>query len=1301
MKSVTNFPKSSLVICLGLICQQLAGVVVTNLNNSGPGSFRDAVDNASAGEVVTFGLAGRIELESYILLNRDITIIGHSDGTTIAGAPGFRQSLFKMLQGQVVIRDMQLKDASNDGQNGQNSDRAGGGGGGGAGMGGAIAMQSGDLSLIGIRIENCYAIGGNGGNGNGGFGSMIGGGGSSIFGGGNASRHNFIYLPLNGINGGFGGGGSGSAWYSGGIGGFGGGGGGSGIDNYTGGLGGSYGGQGGAGVSLYTSSIADRIGGGGGGGAGMGGAVFVKSGTLTVENCWISNNHAEGGNGGIGYRANKTQHEDVRSHPTGPVDGSPGQGVGGAIFMNSGTKLVTRGLGNIVNGNSATDASDNYHLEAGAEWDKYAPIVISSPINLVFEKDIGETSEWSGIINITDSDPQDNPRFADTVVEDAYGEFSLMNGNYTYTLDQESVQHLGSNDRIEHTVRLTATDGTVADIQIDIIGQDDAPQVSAENLTTNEQSGTYSGQLDATDPDSDILTFNTEASLPGFTLASNGSYQLDTSHSAYTDLVLGESYTQEINWSVSDETGESTTGVLSLVVNGVNGAPTANDWSGSPVLSATSASGQLSAQDDESSASLHYQLLSGTAGLTIATSGTFYFDLSNAAYRAAAQGEDFPVSASWRVSDAHGAFSEASLAFTLSGNNEAPYSVNASATATEDGDPLSGQLQAGDVDNNAQLNFSSVSGFSGLTIHNDGTYSFDPGHPDYQSLAPGDTQLLNASWQVTDEHGQSAAGTLEIVISGENDLPSTQDWYRTPHLSTGSATGQLSASDIDNASGFTYSLVQGTEGLIIHPDGSFAFDLSSIAYLEKTEGETYFVSGVWQVADPHGATANGQLGFSLAGQNDAPVATNYTASVAEDGSLYTGQLSALDYDPGSSLTFTEVSGLAGLTIQADGGFTFDPSHADWQEIAEGQTRTVTAEWSVSDEQGASSVEALQIHISGENDAPVVSGDTTMVVNHFETAKAQIEIIMDRVEGTQGPAQTRTLLTFPESALDSHGSVLHSTQRIYLDGWGPNPVAIHCRVEDASNGDVLFDAPLQSYYIKSADLIDIHSEFIAQERFHRNPDWVPSPDVETPHPNLWVNIDDGTKILNGGEGDTDHVILWSGYENYEDQSVYRASQMHLKSAARLMVEDVDSAILTYNFVEDLPSGLEHDGQGNLYFDPTAAFLFSQQAAVGEWHEIILPWSVTDETNAGDSGTLTIQIAGTAQTVDLEILSTSLLEARSAGAGILTLSSSEDLQNWTDFHTANKEAGIPLQIELPESHSGRLFIRARFTQEESIQ
>ena len=66
-------------------------------------------------------------------------------------------------------------------------------------------------------------------------------------------------------------------------------------------------------------------------------------------------------------------------------------------------------------------------------------------------------------------------------------------------------------------------------------------------------------------------------------------------------------------------------------------------------------------------------------------------------------------------------------------------------------------------------------------------------------------------------------------------------------------------------------------------------------------------------------------------------------------------------------------------------------------------------------------------------------------------------------------------------------------------------------------------------------------------------------------------------------------------------------------------------------------------------------------------MILPWSVTDETNAGDSGTLTIRIAGTAQTVDLEILSASLLEARSASAGILIISSSEDLQHWTDFHT----------------------------------
>ena len=267
------------------------------------------------------------------------------------------------------------------------------------------------------------------------------------------------------------------------------------------------------------------------------------------------------------------------------IDGSSGQGVGGAIFMNSGTKLVTRGLANMVNGNSATDASDNYHLEAGAEWDQYAPIVFSSPINLIFEKDIGETSEWSGSISIIDSDPQDNPSQADIVIEDAYGEFSLINGNYTYTLDQESVQHLGSNDLIEHTVRLTATDGTVADIQIDIIGQDDAPQVSAENLTTSEQSGTYNGQLDAIDPDSNTLTFSTEASLPGFTLGIQ--WQLPAGHipqRVHRICSLGESYTQEINWSVSDETGESTTGVLSLVVNGVNEAPTANDWSGSLVL---------------------------------------------------------------------------------------------------------------------------------------------------------------------------------------------------------------------------------------------------------------------------------------------------------------------------------------------------------------------------------------------------------------------------------------------------------------------------------------------------------------------------------------------------------------------------------------------------------------------------------------------------------------------------------------------------------------------------------------------
>ncbi|MGZ7294632.1 VCBS domain-containing protein, partial [Streptococcus pyogenes] len=61
-----------------------------------------------------------------------------------------------------------------------------------------------------------------------------------------------------------------------------------------------------------------------------------------------------------------------------------------------------------------------------------------------------------------------------------YGSLELVDGSWTYTLDQSAVQNLDAGDQVTDTITLTASDGTQQAIVITITGSEDAPEVSGE-----------------------------------------------------------------------------------------------------------------------------------------------------------------------------------------------------------------------------------------------------------------------------------------------------------------------------------------------------------------------------------------------------------------------------------------------------------------------------------------------------------------------------------------------------------------------------------------------------------------------------------------------------------------------------------------------------------------------------------------------------------------------------------------------------------------------------------------------------
>ncbi|WP_197413081.1 VCBS domain-containing protein, partial [Vibrio sp. MEBiC08052] len=160
-----------------------------------------------------------------------------------------------------------------------------------------------------------------------------------------------------------------------------------------------------------------------------------------------------------------------------------------------------------------------------------APIVSGTFTGDITEGDIGDVVQARGSLSISDADPNDNPVFADTTITSTYGNLSLVNGQWTYTLDQSRVQDLREGERVRDTITMTASDGTTQNIVIDIVGTNDAPIAQAATGSVTEDA-TITGSVTATDvdlPTGQALVFTTESNVSGLTLNPDGTYRFDAS----------------------------------------------------------------------------------------------------------------------------------------------------------------------------------------------------------------------------------------------------------------------------------------------------------------------------------------------------------------------------------------------------------------------------------------------------------------------------------------------------------------------------------------------------------------------------------------------------------------------------------------------------------------------------------------------------------------------------------------------------------------------------------------------------
>lgn len=308
------------------------------------------------------------------------------------------------------------------------------------------------------------------------------------------------------------------------------------------------------------------------------------------------------------------------------------------------------------------------------------------------------------------------------------------------------------------------------------------------------------------------------------------------------------------------------------------------------------------------------------------------------------------------------------------------------------------------------------------------TYSADGATHD--ALGADATLTETFSYTLTDSGGATSTATVTVTVTGVNDDPvAAGDAYAVAadeSLTVDAGEGLL-ANDTDVDEGSTLALVAAgsitDEGAVvaIQPDGSFVFVAnSSTALTALAEGETFDAMLGYEVSDGQGGTDIATATVTVTGVNDAPVAIDDAADVAENGATVVNVLmNDADVDNGDTLTlsgFFQSDGtpLADLQFQSNGEVTVIPG-AGFFALGDDETAAVVLTYEISDALGATATGTLELTVLGVNDAPVAVG-TLADAAVDEDSAVNLPVDGAVFEDVDGDTLTLTASGLPSSLL---------------------------------------------------------------------------------------------------------------------------------------------------------------------------------------------------------------------------------------------------------------------------------------------
>ena len=520
---------------------------------------------------------------------------------------------------------------------------------------------------------------------------------------------------------------------------------------------------------------------------------------------------------------------------------------------------------------------------------------------------------------------------------------SALNGTVA-VLGNDTVRYTPSPNYFgADTISYTISDGNggsaSSTVAVTVNPLQDAPVANNDTATVAEDSVGNAINVTAndTDVDGDTLTVTAASAANGTAVPSGGNvlYSPNANFSG----------TDTINYTISDGKGGTDTATVAVTVSNQNDPPVANDDVASvDEDSATNIINVTANDTDPDGDTLTVAAASTVTGIVV-PSGT------NVVYTPPA---DFVGVAiiNYTVSDGNGGADSAIVTVTVSNQNDAPIAVNDVATVTEDTTGNIINVVANDSDPDGDLlTVASASALNGTATPSGSSVVYTP-NADFSGQ---DT----ITYTISDGNGGTDTATVAVTVTAVNDPPRITGLVAplsTPEdtpLTIALSALQVSDPDPDDVypTGFSLRLDPGANytvvGNVVTPDDDFSGQISVPA----------------TVTDPDGlASPLFQIPITVTQVNDAPVANNDIATVAEDSTNNLIAVAANDTDgDGDTLTVTAASATNGTAVPSGSNVSYTPN-ANY-------SGPDTINYTISDGNGGTDTATVAVTVTAVNDPP--------------------------------------------------------------------------------------------------------------------------------------------------------------------------------------------------------------------------------------------------------------------------------------------------------------------------------------------